>query len=717
MTLKRSVALMLSLLLMLTALLWLMPEAQAEPSTAGCTGASSPDGRHLWGKISHTDPWCERAGGDRYKCRYCKTEVFEQTHAALGHLWGPREYTGHADCTHYGVFHQTCSRCGKISTGNDKPLGHDWDGGVITKQPTDTEEGEITYTCLRDPSHTRTEALPAGNSADGKTYETVRIVWEDEDDKAGLRPSQINMDFYSYGDGKEETKTVTMNAANGWQYTMNGLPKSDAKGLSFQYKWIGRADELPEMYVMTYKARDIFSHETVFTVGYYPGTADPHPGLKLALSENYTISSYDIDECGGIGPAGMNVDFMLTLTNTGNVPLWAFGKTQYADGTLFEWIPSWEGIGDNDELTLADGEVHSAVQSVTLKYTSTFMDTILDFVEPTPDDPQYLGKVTFSIWYDGYEPDVESNDYHNEMICQSNVCTMTVKIPREGMEGNGPESADFCSLTLDSLSDTEAVYTLHACSAHIGTAEAAQELALAGNWAGNAELWRKEIEKQYDAMEAVAPETVAEVLRTDRQAFFDYAKTVQLLFSDEEAAELMQLRCAGICCMLYTAPGTMPSSLSGTYKTMETPGTFDACARGIGALNGSDSEVTELYAGSAAEAMAATRRLADKEFDAQDEVFAQGLDNWRSALESIANPAYLEADPETQALIAAWRLTLIDLCDADENLFSLLYSANPAVTKEHIMDLYKEAALLIGGMNKQNTRISDMTPGMGENAK
>ncbi|MBQ1413604.1 MAG: hypothetical protein IIY93_10490, partial [Clostridia bacterium] len=38
---------------------------------------------------------------------------------------------------------------------------HDWNGGVVTTQPTCTEPGVKTFTCLNDPTHTRTEEIPA----------------------------------------------------------------------------------------------------------------------------------------------------------------------------------------------------------------------------------------------------------------------------------------------------------------------------------------------------------------------------------------------------------------------------------------------------------------------------------------------------------------------------------------------------------------------------
>lgn len=79
-----------------------------------------------------------------------------------------------ASCTKKGnTAYYVCSNCGKWyedatglvelkdkSSVEIKALGHKWDKGTVTKEATATEEGEMTYICLRDKSHTRTEVIP-----------------------------------------------------------------------------------------------------------------------------------------------------------------------------------------------------------------------------------------------------------------------------------------------------------------------------------------------------------------------------------------------------------------------------------------------------------------------------------------------------------------------------------------------------------------------------
>ena len=68
-------------------------------------------------------------------------------------------------CTAKGYTTHTCS-CGDsyVDTYVDA-LGHAWDSGTVTKQPTATETGVRTYTCTRC-SVTKTETIPATGSVD-----------------------------------------------------------------------------------------------------------------------------------------------------------------------------------------------------------------------------------------------------------------------------------------------------------------------------------------------------------------------------------------------------------------------------------------------------------------------------------------------------------------------------------------------------------------------
>ncbi len=62
--------------------------------------------------------------------------------------------------------------------------GHQWNEGVVTKEPTETEEGEKLYTCKLDPTHTYTEKIPALKPAESSS-EAESKADSKNDSKAG----------------------------------------------------------------------------------------------------------------------------------------------------------------------------------------------------------------------------------------------------------------------------------------------------------------------------------------------------------------------------------------------------------------------------------------------------------------------------------------------------------------------------------------------------
>ena len=115
---------------------------------------------HKWKDLDTIQqPTCTTPGSKIQGCTVCGV-TRDVMIPALGHEFSQQVYTGYADCTHYGSFYWVCERCGAHSAiGNDKPLGHDWDEGVITTMPQGFTPGVKTYTCKRDPSHTYTEEV------------------------------------------------------------------------------------------------------------------------------------------------------------------------------------------------------------------------------------------------------------------------------------------------------------------------------------------------------------------------------------------------------------------------------------------------------------------------------------------------------------------------------------------------------------------------------
>ena len=77
------------------------------------------------------------------------------------HVWDAKYGEIAPTCEKGGWAFWYCDNCGIWLTWWPLcPTGHDYEGAV-TKEPTCTEDGEMTYTCKNDPSHTYTEVIPA----------------------------------------------------------------------------------------------------------------------------------------------------------------------------------------------------------------------------------------------------------------------------------------------------------------------------------------------------------------------------------------------------------------------------------------------------------------------------------------------------------------------------------------------------------------------------
>ena len=83
-------------------------------------------------------------------------------------------------CTEKGYTTHTCA-CGDsyVDTYTDA-LGHAWDNGKVTKEPTETETGVKTFTCTRC-GETKTETIPATGVMDvTKMFTDVSHSWADD---------------------------------------------------------------------------------------------------------------------------------------------------------------------------------------------------------------------------------------------------------------------------------------------------------------------------------------------------------------------------------------------------------------------------------------------------------------------------------------------------------------------------------------------------------
>ena len=98
-------------------------------------------------------------------CSTVSTYTFHAVWEQLPHEHNYVRQERPATCTQGGFVMYVCA-CGDsyVDTYTDA-LGHAWDSGTVTKQPTATETGVRTYTCTRC-SATKTETIPATGSVD-----------------------------------------------------------------------------------------------------------------------------------------------------------------------------------------------------------------------------------------------------------------------------------------------------------------------------------------------------------------------------------------------------------------------------------------------------------------------------------------------------------------------------------------------------------------------
>ena len=141
---------------------------------------------HSWnqGKITK-EPTCKEEGEKTFTCSICgntKTEKVSTTDHQHMEIRNQKNPT----CKEAGYSGDTyCADCGvKISSGKTiaKTKNHNWDGGVITTEPTCTERGEKTFTCTIC-GNTNTKKV----NATGHSYGAYKVVKESTNKRKGLK--------------------------------------------------------------------------------------------------------------------------------------------------------------------------------------------------------------------------------------------------------------------------------------------------------------------------------------------------------------------------------------------------------------------------------------------------------------------------------------------------------------------------------------------------
>ena len=113
-----------------------------------------------------------------------------------------------------------------VTEGEDGSWSYSFTGLQKTKDGVDivytiTEDAVEGYTTSVEGNTTSVEGYTVTNTHNPATTEiTVEKVWDDEDDKDGIRPDSITVTLYANGD---EYATAKITAEDGWKTTFTGL--------------------------------------------------------------------------------------------------------------------------------------------------------------------------------------------------------------------------------------------------------------------------------------------------------------------------------------------------------------------------------------------------------------------------------------------------------------------------------------------------------------
>jgi len=144
-------------------------------------------GAHTWdnGKVT-TEPTETTPGVRTFTCAVCGQTRTETIPATGVHDY---QFTKNVapTCTTDGYdLYTTCSGCGATEKRNSKPaLGHKWDSGTVTTEPTETTPGVRTYTCTVC-GEVKTETIPATGAHTHK-WDAGKVTTEPTATTPGVR--------------------------------------------------------------------------------------------------------------------------------------------------------------------------------------------------------------------------------------------------------------------------------------------------------------------------------------------------------------------------------------------------------------------------------------------------------------------------------------------------------------------------------------------------
>ncbi len=204
---------------------------------------------------------------------------------------------------------------------------------------------------------------------------TIRKTWNDAENQDGVRPIEIKVDLEKNG---QFMRTVSLNTANGWETTVEDLPKYTA-GVGNIYTWAEQEDGLPEGYELT---GDVTVGEvTTLTNTRVPDTVSV--GVRKIWN--------DAENQDGIRPSELRVDLLKNGELTGQYVIlneengWTAmitdlpKNTAVAEPNVYTWS---EELPDGYTVTVSDSD-EMGITTLTNTHTPAVIEAS---VEKTWDD-------------------------------------------------------------------------------------------------------------------------------------------------------------------------------------------------------------------------------------------------------------------------------------------------------------------------------------------
>ena len=204
---------------------------------------------------------------------------------------------------------------------------------------------------------------------------TIRKTWNDAENQDGVRPIEIKVDLEKNG---QFMRTVSLNTANGWETTVEDLPKYTA-GVENIYTWAEQEDGLPEGYELT---GDV-------TVGEVTTLTNTRVPDKVSVGVRKIWN--DAENQDGIRPSELRVDLLKNGELTGQYVIlneengWTAmitdlpKNTAVAEPNVYTWS---EELPDGYTVTVSDSD-EMGITTLTNTHTPA---TIEVSVEKTWDD-------------------------------------------------------------------------------------------------------------------------------------------------------------------------------------------------------------------------------------------------------------------------------------------------------------------------------------------